>query len=100
MIEIMTVGDIIKTPKGIVIGGKLSSYNGVQSLQESLEEMSKKPKNMSFILYKDRTGNYNKILIKDSQFTTSVRDTINLFFLLGNIDLPQEIKEGSTIYRA
>ena len=100
MIEIMTIGDIIKTPKGIVIGGKLSSSDETQPLEKSLEDMSEKTKNMDSIAYKDEKGNYRKILVKDSQFTTSVRDTINLFFLLGNITLPEEIKEGTTVYRA
>ena len=95
----MTVGDIIETPKGIAIGGKFSSSNETQSLEESLEDMSEKTKNMDSIVYRDKHGNYSKILVKDSQFTTSVRDTINLFFLLGNVSLPEEIKEGTPIYR-
>ena len=40
-----------------------------------------------------------RAVIEDSQFTTSVRDTINLFFLLGNINLPDEVKIGTPIYR-
>lgn len=100
MIEIMTIGDVIKTPKGIAIGGKFSSSNEAQPLEKSLEDMSEKTKNMNFIVYRDKNGNYSKILIKDSQFTTSVRDTINLFFLLGDITLPEEIKEGTIIYSA
>ena len=100
MIQIMTVGDILKTPKGIAIGGKFSSSNGTQSFEESLEDMSEKTKNMHSIIYRNKNGNYSNILIKDSQFTTSVRDTINLFFLLGDISLPEEIKEGTPIYRS
>lgn len=99
MIKILEKTEILHTPKGVAIGGAYSKSDAKRPLIEVLEEMGKKLNNMNRICYKTNAGNYNYLDVQDIQYNTSVGDGVNLFLLLGNINVPEEIKEGTPIYR-
>ena len=100
MIEILEKTEILHTPKGIALCGAYSKSDGKRTLIEVLNEIGKKLEGITCIYYKTYAGNYESLKIKDMQYNTSVGDGVNLFFLLGYIDLPEEIKTGAPIYRA
>ena len=98
MIKILEKTEAINTPKGVAIGGAYSKSDGKRRLIEVLDEMGKKLEGVTRIYYKSYTGHYQHLNIEDVQYNTSVGDGVNLFFLLGQIDLPKEIQEGTAIY--
>ncbi len=99
MIEILSSFETLNTPRGLAICGAYSQSDGKRPLTEVLSEMTEKLKDLKYISYKSNSGNYQNLLVEDIQFTTSIGDGINLFLLLGHINLPSDLTPEKTIYR-
>ena len=99
MIEILSSFETLNTPRGLAICGAYSPSDGTRPLTEVLSEMTEKLKDLKYISYQTDSGNYQNLLVEDLEFTTSIGDGINLFFLLGKINLPPDLTPEKTIYR-
>ena len=99
MIKIMKESCVFKTPQGIGIMGTYPDLD-MNSSKEKLEEMNNNLKNLKFITYKNQSGEFEKLKVEGLELASTLVGGFNIGILLGNIDLPEEIKEGTPIYRA
>jgi hypothetical protein len=76
-----------------------SSSSVATSVSEILAEIQEKLQNLEFISYQNSSGDFPNLQVLDIQYTTSVGNCVNLFFLLGHINLPSDLISGTTIYR-
>ena len=83
MTPLFTLGDILRTPQGIVLAGSINS------------QLDFNPSSIGFY---DQSNRFFSWTVENIQFTVSASDKINLFLLLGNIDFPSTFKPGVTIY--
>lgn len=99
MIEIMKGFNKFETPQGLVIMGTYPSLN-MNSPKEKIEEMNNNLKDLKFIAYENQTGSFEKLEVKGLELASTLVGGFNVGILLGRINLPEEMKEGTPIYRA
>ena len=96
--ELIKINFLVDTPRGKAIWGDFVSNQ--DSKDATITELNRRIKNIETIAYQDKSGKFQNIKIKDIEINFSISDAASIAFLLGNIELPEEIKEGTIIYRA
>ena len=101
MKALIKVGGIHETPMGWAIRG--SNPVNIDMKEEFISQEFEDPRRNSspleYIAYKDSTGSLKKLKIEKFEVTSNMSNTYTFNILLGNIDVPEEIKEGTPIYR-
>ena len=83
MTPLFTLGDVLQTPQGFVLAGSLNSPL---------------PNNPSSVGFYDRNNHFISWIVQKLDFTVSTSNKINLFLLLGEIEIPNALQPGTTIY--
>ena len=99
MIKIMKGFNKFETPQGIAIIGTYPDLD-LNSSEEKLEEMNNNLKNLKYIVYKNQTGNFEKLKVKGLEIASTLVGGFNIGILLGDIDFPEDMKEDTPIYKA
>ena len=99
MIKIMKGFNKFETPQGIAIMGTYPDLD-LNSSKEKLEEMNNNLKDLKFIVYKNQTGGFEKLEVKGLEIASTLVGGFNIGILLGDINLPEGIKEDTPIYKA
>lgn len=99
MTPIFELADILHTPEGVAIGGAYSPSSPHQSLSDVLAEINQHLEQLTSVNFYDRDHHSIALPVKLVKYTTSIADGVNLFFLLGHIDLPEDLTPGTIIYR-
>ena len=94
---IFKLADILHTPEGIALGGAFSSAN--QQLNDVLNEVKHSVGDLDSIAYFNNSQELISLSVKKLQYTTSIGNQVNLFFLLDLDNLPQDLTPGIIIYR-
>jgi|GEM_PF-4581193 len=94
---IFKLADILHTPEGIAIGGAFSSQH--QQLNDVLHDVKQSVDNLDSVVYLNTHQELVPLSIKEVQYTTSIGNGVNLFFLLEGDRLPDGLTEGTTIYQ-
>ncbi|MGL4879579.1 MAG: hypothetical protein ACRC8K_00760 [Waterburya sp.] len=98
MIPIFKLVDILHTPEGIALAGAYSSDSLHQSLDSLLCEINQRLDGLSSISYLSNSSDYQHLPLQKVQYTTSIGDRVNLFLLLGHLELPPDLVPGTLIY--
>ena len=100
MIELFKSFETLNTPRGIAICGAMKDADSSKPISYILTEMAEKLKDLQYISYQTESGSYQNLPVEDIQYTTSIGDGINLYLLLGHINLPSDFTPDKTIYLA
>ena len=95
---IFELADILHTPQGVALAGAYSST--AKSLGDVLEEINHHVAGLTSIEYKDNSDRVVNLPVEKVQYTTSIEDRINIFLLLGHIEIPSSLIPGTPIYRS
>lgn len=98
MIKIIKGFNKFETPYGIGIMGTYPNLD-MNSPKEKFKEMNDNLKDLKFIAYKNKSGNFEKLEIKSLELAPTLVGGFNVGILLGHIDIPGDMKEGTPIYR-
>ena len=101
MKKLIRVSGVYETPMGWAISGSNPARIDTKEdfINQEFEDPRKNSKPLEFIAYKDSFDNLKKIKIEKFEMTSNMSNTCTLNILLGDISLPEEIKEGTPIYR-
>jgi hypothetical protein len=99
-IEILKSAQIFDTPQGVALGGAYSPSDPSQSLSAILQELQLKLQGLDTVCYQTPSGDYQQLRVLDIDYHTSIADGVNLFLLVGDVELPQDFTPETTIYRA
>jgi hypothetical protein len=93
MIELMKLGDIIETPKGVVFAGANANFENIP-----YSTIKKILNNISNINYVDRQGipRSNKVL--DVELHPSIGNNFNIFLLIDGYDTKNSPEKSEIIY--
>ncbi len=94
---IFELADILNTPQGIVLAGAYSSIH--RSLGDVLQEVNQHLEEIKSIEFKDSLGKIVTLPVEKVQYTTSIEDQVNIFLLLGHVEIPSNLVPGTPIYR-
>ena len=83
MSPLFILGDILQTTQGVVLAGSLNS------------PLPNNPSSVGFWNGGDRFVCWT---VRETYFTVSISNKIDLFLLLGSIQLPSILKPGAIIY--
>ena len=96
MMELIKINFLVDTPKGKAIWGDF--VGNQNSKDDTISELNHRIRNIENIAYQDKSGKFRNLKIEDIEINFSIGDKANIAFLLGDIKLPEEIKEGTLIY--
>jgi hypothetical protein len=94
---IFKLADILHTPKGIALAGVFGGDH--QQLENVLDDLEQSINGLNSLAYIDFSQELISLSVKEIQYTTSISNGINLFFLLDGDRLPDNLTIGTTIYR-
>ena len=95
--SVFKLADILYTPQGIALGGAFPSTH--QQLKDVLAEVNQCVNGLDSVSYLNNSQQLISLPVKESQYTTSINDRVNLFFLLDLDHLPNDLVPGITIYK-
>lgn len=93
MLELMEIGDVIETPKGIVLAGANPKFENVP-----LPIVMKILKNINIIHYFDRSQTSRESQVLDIQVHSSIGNNFNIFLLLSESDIEKMPENGVVIF--
>jgi hypothetical protein len=93
MLELMSVGDILESPRGIVIAGVNPQFENV-SISVVVEILKK----IDEIYFFNQDQVVKRISVLDRRTTYSIGNNFNIFLLLSENQLQKVPKSGTTIY--
>lgn len=94
---IFELADILDTPQGIALAG---AYSSVQtSVGNVLKEVNQHLEGIKSIEFKDSLGKIVTLPVEKVQYTISIEDRVNIFLLLGHVEIPNNLVPGTPIYR-
>ena len=102
MRALIKVEDVIETPMGWAVTGTNPTRADLKQnlVSGEFEDLQKNSNPLEFIAYETKSGNMQKLRIKDFEMTSNMSNTSTLNILFDEIPLPEEIKPGTPIYRA
>ena len=95
--SIFKLADILHTPQGIALGGAFPSTH--QQLKGVLAQVNQCVDGLDSISYFNSSQQLISLPVKKIQYTTSISDRVNLFFLLDLDYLPDDLVPGITLYK-
>lgn len=95
--SIFKLADILHTPQGIALAGAFASSH--QQLNNVLNEVKNCVDDLHSVSYLNSDQELISLPVKKSQYTTSISNQVNLFFLLDLDNLPDDLILGTTIYK-
>jgi hypothetical protein len=93
MLELMKLGDIIQTPKGIVFAGINEKFESV-----SYSVIRKILDNVLDINYISCQGTQRSDRVSDIDLHPSIGNNFNIFLLMNEYDIKNSPKKGESIY--
>lgn len=101
MKALIRVSGVYETPMGWAISGSNPARIDTKEafISQKFEDPKRNSNPLEQIAYKDSAGNLKKLKIEKFEVTSNMSNTHTFNILLGNIDVPEEIKEGTPIYR-
>ena len=94
---IFELADILHTPQGVALAGAYSSSD--KSLGDVLDEINCHIEGLTSIEYKNNFDQIVTLPVEKVQYTTSVGERVNIFLLLGHVEIPSNLIPGTPIYR-
>jgi len=94
---IFKLADILHTPEGIALAGAFPSEN--PHLSHVLDELKLSIDGLDSVAYFNNSQELISLSVKNLQYTTSIGNQVNLFFLLNHDNLPDDLTPGTIIYK-
>lgn len=94
---IFKLADILHTPEGIALAGAFPSENS--QLSHVLDELKLSIDGLDSVAYFNHSQELISLSVKNLQYTTSIGNQVNLFFLLNHDNLPDDLTPGTIIYK-
>ena len=96
--SIFKLADILHTPQGIALGAAFPSTH--QQLKDVLIQVNQCVDGLDSLFYLNSSQQLISLPVKKIQYTTSINDRVNLFFLLDLDNLPDDLVPGITLYKS
>ena len=95
LIPIFALADILHTPQGIALCG--TNHSSPQLLTQ-ISKIDRPIEEITSISFRDRHHRLVSLPVLKVQYTTSISGGVNLFLLLGQVELPSDLTLGTIIY--
>ncbi len=93
MLELIVIGDVFESPKGIVLAGTNNNLNNI-----TVDIIAKILLNIDSVFYVDRNRISRHYQVLETQFNFSVRNNFNFFFMIDESSVKNTPEENEVIY--